>query len=134
MDERAAFERNIDDNPLDATNHLVYADWLDENGHPDEAAFRRSMGEWTRTPHGQHAQGTDEYGEPVWSAIHHRLPVGVSAHDLQEHAAGITVTDNQTDFPSYRAMEAGMRHGFMANRPARQSRRVYSRRTGRNYR
>ena len=49
MDERAAFERNIDENPLDWQNHLVYADWLDEHGEPDEAAFRRAMGEWQRT-------------------------------------------------------------------------------------
>lgn len=44
--EQAAFEKAIDENPLEAANHLVYADWLDENGQPDEAAFRRAMGKW----------------------------------------------------------------------------------------
>jgi uncharacterized protein (TIGR02996 family) len=42
--EQAAFEAAIDQNPLEATHHLAYADWLDENGHEDEAAFRRAMG------------------------------------------------------------------------------------------
>ena len=44
--ERAAFEAAIDQQPLDGNNHLVFADWLDEHNEPDEAAFRRSMGEW----------------------------------------------------------------------------------------
>ena len=50
MDERAAFERAIDTNPLEASNHLVYADWLDENARTDEdrleAQFRRRLGNW----------------------------------------------------------------------------------------
>jgi hypothetical protein len=31
---------------MESTNLLVYADWLDENGEPEEAEFRRSMGKW----------------------------------------------------------------------------------------
>lgn len=46
MTRHPAFEQAIDENPLEATNHVVYADWLDEQGEHDEAAFRRSMGEW----------------------------------------------------------------------------------------
>lgn len=43
-DERAAFERSIDENPLESTGHLAYADWLDEHNEPEEAAFRRELG------------------------------------------------------------------------------------------
>lgn len=63
-EERAAFERNIDQNPLDATNHLVYADWLDEHGEGDEAVFRRSMGEWMAD---HHKNGTSPYVREYWS-------------------------------------------------------------------
>lgn len=65
-DERAAFEANIDANPLDATNHLVYADWLDEHNEPDEAAFRRTIGEWMKkfTPR-KRAQITTSYGGDI---------------------------------------------------------------------
>jgi uncharacterized protein (TIGR02996 family) len=44
--DKVGFEKAIDENPMDSVNHLVYADWLDENGEHDEADFRRSMGEW----------------------------------------------------------------------------------------
>lgn len=44
--EQAAFEKAIDDNPLDSTTHGAYADWLQEHGHHDEAAFRRAMADW----------------------------------------------------------------------------------------
>lgn len=40
------FEKAIDENPLEATNHLVYADWHDDQGQHDEAEFRRSLGNW----------------------------------------------------------------------------------------
>jgi uncharacterized protein (TIGR02996 family) len=50
------FEANIDAHPEDATNHLVYADWLQEQAEnltgkereemEKEARFRRSMGNW----------------------------------------------------------------------------------------
>lgn len=46
MDERAAFEANIDANPLDATNRLVYADWLREHDEHDEGDFQQAMAEW----------------------------------------------------------------------------------------
>lgn len=41
---REAFEAHIRANPTDATGHLVYADWLDENDHPDEARAHRIAG------------------------------------------------------------------------------------------
>jgi uncharacterized protein (TIGR02996 family) len=46
--EHQAFRRAIDENPYDAANHLVFADWLDDQGMHDDAAFRRSLGEWFR--------------------------------------------------------------------------------------
>lgn len=51
--ERAAFEAAIDEDPLETTNHLVFADWLDEQGDEEEAMFRRSLAEWMRTRNAQ---------------------------------------------------------------------------------
>jgi len=69
--DREDFEKAIDQAPHDALNHLVYADWLDENGEPDEAAFRRSMGKWIEKNKGMpayHPITTDtEAGEPALS-------------------------------------------------------------------
>lgn len=49
-EDLAAFEAAIDANPLEATNHLVLADYLQENAQTPEdahqAEFRRSMGRW----------------------------------------------------------------------------------------
>jgi uncharacterized protein (TIGR02996 family) len=39
--EQATFVSQICENPDDDTVRLVYADWLDENGDPDRAAFIR---------------------------------------------------------------------------------------------
>ncbi len=44
MDERAEFERAMRDNPDDIATHRIYADWLSERGHDDEAAYHRR---WT---------------------------------------------------------------------------------------
>lgn len=43
------FERAVDANPLDSTTHHAFADWHDEHGNHDEAAFRRAMGNWLDT-------------------------------------------------------------------------------------
>jgi len=45
------FVRAICANPDEDTVRLVYADWLDENGDPDRAAFIRLQIEWARTDH-----------------------------------------------------------------------------------
>lgn len=93
MDERAAFEHNIDQNPLDATNHLVYADKLQEladeyrsGGNEEqaraterEAAFRRAMGEWVG------ALPRPEGGQPpldVDGGRYTRFPVSVDIDSL----------------------------------------------------
>lgn len=43
-DMRSAFEQHIQANPHDPTGHMVYADYLEEHGHPDEAHERRRLG------------------------------------------------------------------------------------------
>jgi uncharacterized protein (TIGR02996 family) len=45
MNEEAAFLRAIQANPSDETAKLVYADWLDERGEHDKAAYLRSVAE-----------------------------------------------------------------------------------------
>lgn len=42
MNDRAAFVRRICENPADDTVRLVYADWLQDNGQPERAAWVRS--------------------------------------------------------------------------------------------
>ena len=95
MTTHPAFEKSIDNNPLEATNHLVYADWLDEQGQHDEAAFRRSMGEWiSRQPQeGKYPfsreyprSRTDQPAAPKfkmnWKASSHNLPDGINSEDI----------------------------------------------------
>jgi uncharacterized protein (TIGR02996 family) len=43
-DEKAAFEKAIEEDPYDGTTHKVFADWLEEHGFDDEALLQR---EWT---------------------------------------------------------------------------------------
>ncbi len=43
------FWEAINADPLDSVNHHAFADWLEEQGHPDEAAFRRSIANWMQT-------------------------------------------------------------------------------------
>lgn len=74
-DERAAFERQIDEEPTDANTHLIYADWLDDHDEPQEAAFRRSMGNWFADHHkgGTSPKHTVEHG-PVWRDGEYHTP------------------------------------------------------------
>ena len=41
--DRKAFIDALNLNPGDVTTRLVYADWLDEHGEPDEANRQRGM-------------------------------------------------------------------------------------------
>jgi len=104
MNERAAFEQSIDENPLESTTHHAYADWLEENGHHDEAAFRRAMGEWYQNgaelipPPPDGGDHPYRIGNPVEGT---KLPEGVTGftyrryHPLDE-AEGLT-DDNVYD-------------------------------------
>lgn len=42
MSDRKSFETAIELNPEDRTTQAVFADWLDENGHPEEARWHRA--------------------------------------------------------------------------------------------
>lgn len=143
VDERAAFERAIDENPLESTNHTVYADWLDENGEPDEAAFRRSMGKWM-TEHGARRELAATRKEVwdrwllnnKWAIEPLDTPKGVYEHQLPRSSTELSPSDPsvatrsspiQTDrrkrpynwghtWRTYRGMESAFRKSFMANR------------------
>ena len=146
MDERAAFERNIDENPLDATNHLVYADWLDEHGEPDEAAFRRAMGQWVGNTPGVGVRPNTFNQHDWWAGGKLGYPEGVAlermpfprqpgypqsphisaypeprpAHYPAAHANRDLGDDpshyGHIGFRNYRGMEEAFRRAFMAGR------------------
>src|SRR5262245_57031144 len=50
--DHASFSRVILDDPDDDATRLVYADWLDENGCPDRAAWIRASCEYARVSYG----------------------------------------------------------------------------------
>lgn len=105
MDERTAFEANIDRDPTDATNHLVYADWLDDNNEPKEAAFRRSIGEWVHGIwDGPTPEGTTTHR---WLVHRDKLPKGVTK--TRPLFGPLTVS---VAYHSYRAMEEALRDNF----------------------
>lgn len=127
-----AFEKAIDENPLDSTNHLVYADWHDEQGQHDEAAFRRSMGEWMRTlpfsnthlaGHSDYDIADPSYGDyPIKIGQRTNLPHGVPREfehtpphggPGEPHVAGYYRSTDRFGFQTYRGMEEAFRRSFM---------------------
>ena len=114
--ERAAFEQKIDENPLESTHHLVYSDWLEEQGEHEEAAFRRSMGEW--------AQKTASYANLSRGLWTHRedLPKGVNPLHLTVREFGYDHNDPTVAYrfvggcqwPTYRGFEEAARRSFKA--------------------
>jgi uncharacterized protein (TIGR02996 family) len=58
MLEEQAFLKILDANPCDDTTRLVYADWLDERGHAQHAAYLRALVDLTTLP-----PGCEEYTE-----------------------------------------------------------------------
>lgn len=46
QDQERSFLDAITDDPLDATNYLVFADWLGEHGRENEETYYRSAGEF----------------------------------------------------------------------------------------
>ncbi len=139
--ERAAFESNIDKEPLEASNHLVYSDWLTEHGEHEEAAFQKSLGEWKgtkpKTLHEWHPYFSgDGHPRPYHAAHWMPFPDGVS-YDKLEHVTGqprnpdsgngLNSDDGvrpqqvpgQGDYISwrtYRGMESAFRRAFAAGR------------------
>ncbi len=72
---REAFEKAIDENPLDGTAHGVYADFLDEQGHHDEADFHRQM--MAVIPHVRTTNTAFSNRPALRSLLHHKLPLAV---------------------------------------------------------
>lgn len=140
--ERAAFEQAIDENPLESTNHLVYADWLEENGEGEEAAFRRSMGEWVGSRTGQMSLIHSPLANAPWSAgVPLRdgdgiLPRGVNSDYVEwvdgrglvshphinaaqapAHVALMGSQGQRYFWKSYRDLEDAFRRAFMKSPP-----------------
>jgi uncharacterized protein (TIGR02996 family) len=104
--ERQAFEKAIDSDPLETTNHLVYADWLQENGEEEEAAFRRAMGNWIGEGHHEHKPGTGWF-------LHNSkpLPSGKKAGTYHRQARYYAGSGNNR-WDTYRQMESDLRKAF----------------------
>lgn len=137
MIRHPGFEAAIDENPLESSTHAAYADWHDENDQPEEAAFRRAMGEWARSRVGVNVAGKNaEYrtsqGHPRpfrVSAPHNAtlLPNGVEfekipsvpGNELDRESGGGIKThglDTHIHWKTYRDMEEAFRRAFMAGR------------------
>jgi uncharacterized protein (TIGR02996 family) len=131
--ERQAFEKAIDANPLESTNHLVYADWLDEQGEPEEAAFRRSMGEWMQDTSAGKTSLRPEFNRDFlypWRIAlqdgRQRYPKGVGQEFMLPSVAGDISPTTPSDHPrmfhghynwkAYRHMESALRKAFQAGR------------------
>lgn len=81
------FEKVIAKTPQEASNHLVFADWLDDQGQHEEAAFRRALGEWiSRGEHPVPADNPAGKGKAFWRGgwAFDRDPVGVLHSNLPE--------------------------------------------------
>lgn len=136
----AGFHAAIDENPLEATNHLVLADYLDERAGTEEerlhAQFRRGMGNWIQAG-GLHHDPTSIPDRP-WglglgvgpiprNRYHPPSPVGalpegvdLGANHLMPHdAGGIPETQGVVDLATgnarwrtYRDMERALLNNY----------------------
>ncbi len=127
--EQEAFEKGIDANPLESSNHLVYADWLDENGQPKEAALRRRIGRFiAANPRPDFDYAISELPSHV---VHYWYPFGSRNLGAEHyyHPPG----KSRLRFNSYRDMEHAFRQP-MQPEPEQLSRRAVAlrrmRRTG----
>jgi uncharacterized protein (TIGR02996 family) len=87
---REDFERAIEKNPSELTNHIAYRDWLEEHdAHPDEIEFRNHIMDWHKAGHRL------EPGSATHIHPHHvitntvdrtTLPNGVSIDDMPYYA------------------------------------------------
>lgn len=128
-------ERAIDADPLESVNHLALADLHEENGTHDEAAFRRSMGQWVGGGGPEYHVGWDQ-----WLVPGDRFPPGVHSGDVESRPVGGPVgalehvrdhaphiafrrprganraVSDYHSWATYRHMEEGLRRAFMAAR------------------
>lgn len=143
MNERAAFESAIDQNPLESTNHLVFADWLQEQGEHEEAEFRRSLGEWMQTRQGQRSKikhdgsGSSTFNNThFWWAERHQLPEGVDDRLFDRVERNPAYGPNRAEehvsyspsgwihnWRTYRGMEEAFRRAFVEGRKHEESRK-----------
>ena len=115
--DRHAFEATIDQNPLDSTAHLVFADYLDELGEHQEAAFQRVLGEWMqKTP-------PRTLFKTQFMVNRHELPKGVrdtafTVHSGQKPKSAqpyeAEATSSGYIWTTYRGMEDAFRKSFNA--------------------
>lgn len=147
--QHPAFEKAIDENPLESSNHLVYADWLDENNEPDEAAFRRAMGEWVQVTQRRMLYDPGKYQNYI-AGGKVGYPKGVQTNDptaplgefnRPENAGAWnhTIPHHPTSYfgrlsdksnyhyrwVTYRGMEEALRRSFMSNRQRTRMSRLY---------
>ncbi len=57
-EDENAFIQGINQNPLELTNHQVFADWLADQDRPEDEAFRRRVAEWVPWRMGNPAKWT----------------------------------------------------------------------------
>ena len=89
-----AFIRAVVDHPGQDTPRLVYADWLDDHGHPDRATYLRAEAAWAalavtclRPPEGELRDAAARL-DPLWVARVSRPPLGACCDRLRWKASG----------------------------------------------
>lgn len=117
----------INANPIEATTHHAYADWLSENGRDDEAAFRRSMGNWFQSDSwgdqdkGLMAQRPNTYEprhEPSlqpWRVHEDHFPEGAKPHPENMPGGSYWPETRRFGFDTYQNMEDYLHGLFMEN-------------------
>jgi len=79
-DDEAGFRQKIEENPYEISNHLAFADWLEEQGQSDNAQFRKNLAQWigSRRP-----EGMRNPGDVAWSASEFgEFPTGVEMENI----------------------------------------------------
>ncbi len=95
--EHQQFLAAIHQNPLESTAHHAHADWLEENGFPDEAAFRRSMANWMQTTPPDYVENPPGYEPNSRPWYVHGVSQGRDAAKLPEGVKSFGF--HQPDFP-----------------------------------
>lgn len=142
--ERAAFRHAIEQNPFEATNHLVYSDWLREHDAlPDHADFRKALGEWLQgrpriNVYGgtySHTIRRDEL--PVWASGPHEpesipmTPQTTRRHVLDAESRGDVFESpngNNLMFAGWQHLENALWGAFERHRRATKLSRLTARR------
>lgn len=89
MDEEAGFLKRLAAEPWDETCRVIYADWLDEQGRPEEAEKQRKSAPGYRALHVQKIT-------PVLGGRHFGDPGFCSARAAEFHRSGLTSSERAT--------------------------------------